>query len=144
MLMPTIADSEIGVSTTRRSPNSSCSPCVTPNAPPYGPTSSPSTKTFGSRRISSASASRIASRYDSSLLIVTSFHEDTKTHEDHEPFLVQNRFRVLRGSSCLRDDPSHAYRSLTASSGDGSGALDANSTAASIVACAFHSVSFSL
>src|SRR5262252_9438716 len=67
MLMPTIADSEIGVSTTRRSPNSSWSPWVTPNAPPYGPTSSPSTNTFGSRRISSASASRIASRYESSL-----------------------------------------------------------------------------
>src|SRR6516225_1124982 len=63
MLMPTIADSEIGVSTTRISPNSSYSPCVTPNAPPYAPTSSPRTKTLGSRRISSASASRIASRY---------------------------------------------------------------------------------
>src|SRR5579862_1721722 len=62
-----IADSEIGVSTTRLSPNSSKSPCVTPNAPPYAPTSSPRTKTFGSRRISSASASRIASRYESSL-----------------------------------------------------------------------------
>src|SRR5438552_6199091 len=66
MLIPTIADSEIGVSTTRMSPNSSWSPCVAPNAPPYAPTSSPSTNTFGSRRISSASASRIASRYVSS------------------------------------------------------------------------------
>src|SRR5436190_12697825 len=66
MLMPTIADSEIGVSTTRSSPNSSKRPCVAPNAPPYAPTSSPRTKTFGSRRISSASASRIASRYESS------------------------------------------------------------------------------
>src|SRR5581483_9867782 len=63
MLIPTIADSEIGVSTTRMSPNSSYRPCVTPNAPPYAPTSSPRTNTFGSRRISSASASRIASRY---------------------------------------------------------------------------------
>src|SRR5207245_4755079 len=68
MLMPTMADSEIGVSTTRISPNSSYNPCVTPNAPPYGPTSSPRTNTFGSRRISSANASRIASRYESSLL----------------------------------------------------------------------------
>src|SRR5882724_6840423 len=67
MLMPTIADSEMGVSTTRISPNSSCRPCVTPKAPPYAPTSSPRTKTFGSRRISSASASLIASRYESSL-----------------------------------------------------------------------------
>src|SRR3954465_13527183 len=67
MLTPTIADSEIGVSTTRSSPNSSYSPCVTPKAPPYGPTSSPRTKTFGSRRISSNSASRIASRDESSL-----------------------------------------------------------------------------
>src|SRR2546428_5089869 len=70
MLMPTIADSEIGVSTTRISPNSSNRPCVTPNAPPYGPTSSPSTNTLGSRRISSAIPSRMASKYDSSLLIV--------------------------------------------------------------------------
>src|SRR5215510_12727535 len=67
MLIPMIADSEIGVSITRISPNSSYRPCVAPNAPPYAPTSSPRTKTFGSRRISSASASRIASRYDSSL-----------------------------------------------------------------------------
>jgi hypothetical protein len=85
MLMPTIADSEIGVSTTRISPNSSKSPWVTPNAPPYGPTSSPSTNTFGSRRISSASASRIASRYDSSLLMLSpklSTTEDTEDTED--------------------------------------------------------------
>src|SRR5262245_13795026 len=67
MLTPTIADSEMGVSTTRKSPNSSNSPCVTPNAPPYSPTSSPRTKTLGSRRISSTSASRMASRYVSSL-----------------------------------------------------------------------------
>src|SRR3954453_16241030 len=70
MLTPTIADSEIGVSTTRSSPNSSYRPCVTPNAPPYGPTSSPRTNTFGSRRISSASASRMASRYESSRIEV--------------------------------------------------------------------------
>src|SRR5215510_13184442 len=68
MLTPMIADSEIGVSITRISPNSSYSPCVAPNAPPYGPTSSPSTKTLSSRRISSASASRIASRYESSCI----------------------------------------------------------------------------
>src|SRR5262245_6090981 len=68
--MPMIADSEIGVSITRISPNSSYKPCVTPNAPPYGPTSSPSTNTFGSRRISSASASRIASRYETSRIHV--------------------------------------------------------------------------
>src|SRR5882757_2050280 len=67
MLTPIIADSEIGVSTTRISPNSSNNPWVTPKAPPYGPTSSPRTNTFGSRRISSVSASRIASRYDRSL-----------------------------------------------------------------------------
>src|SRR6267378_35980 len=79
MLMHMIADSEIGVSTTRISPNSSYSPCVTPNAPPYAPTSSPRTKTFGSRRISSTIASRMASRYESSLLIPGPLHhEDTK------------------------------------------------------------------
>src|SRR5207245_1945754 len=82
MLMPTMADSEIGVSTTRISPNSSYRPCVTPNAPPYGPTSSPSTNTFGSRRISSTSASRIASRYESSLLIRSLNHH--KGHQGHE------------------------------------------------------------
>src|SRR5687768_14739132 len=58
-----MADSEIGVSRQRASPNSSTRPAVAPKAPPYGPTSSPSTNTFESRRISSKSASRIASRY---------------------------------------------------------------------------------
>src|SRR5436190_7341748 len=70
MLIPTIADSKISVSTTLSSPNSSYRPCVAPKAPPYGPTSSPRTNTFGSRRISSASASRIASRYESSRIQV--------------------------------------------------------------------------
>src|SRR5882762_6631945 len=65
--MPVVADPENGVGVTRISPNASNMPCVTPNAPPYEPTSSPSTNTFGSRRISSSSASRIASRYESSL-----------------------------------------------------------------------------
>src|SRR5689334_18143633 len=59
---PTIAISEIGVSTTRASPNFASSPSVTLNAPPYAPMSSPRQKTFGSRSISSNNASRIASR----------------------------------------------------------------------------------
>src|SRR5947207_11669319 len=80
--MPMIADSEIGVSTTRISPNSSYIPCVTPNAPPYAPTSSPRTKTFGSRRISSARASRIASRYDIPLVMRRPIQH--KGHQGHK------------------------------------------------------------
>ena len=60
--MPTIVFSEIGVSRTRFSPNSSSSPSVTLKAPWKTPTSSPMTKTDSSRRISSAIASRSASR----------------------------------------------------------------------------------
>src|SRR5882762_2795027 len=58
---PTIAASDIGVSITRPSPNSSSKPSVTLNAPPYEPTSSPMTKTAGSRSISSQIPCRIAS-----------------------------------------------------------------------------------
>src|SRR6266404_3954544 len=58
---PTIAASDIGVSITRPSPNSSSKPSVTLNAPPYDPTSSPMTKTVGSRSISSQIPCRIAS-----------------------------------------------------------------------------------
>ncbi len=60
--VPTIVFSEIGVSRTRRSPNSSSSPSVTLKAPWKTPTSSPITKTDSSARISSAIASRSASR----------------------------------------------------------------------------------
>src|SRR5688500_8254724 len=60
---PTRAISEIGVSTTRCSPNRDSRPSVTLKAPPYAPMSSPIAKTLGSRSISSKWASRIASRY---------------------------------------------------------------------------------
>src|SRR6185312_8358340 len=60
---PTMAASEMGVSITRDSPYFASKPSVTLNAPPYAPMSSPNTKTFGSRSISSNSAWRIASRY---------------------------------------------------------------------------------
>src|SRR5579863_2062236 len=53
--------SEIGVSTTREVPNSSTRPERTLNGVPASATSSPMMKTRASRRISSASASRIAS-----------------------------------------------------------------------------------
>src|ERR1700675_1883570 len=53
--------SEIGVSTTRSVPNSSTSPDSTLNGVPASATSSPRMQTRESRRISSASASRIAS-----------------------------------------------------------------------------------
>ncbi len=60
--MPTIVFSEIGVSRTRFSPNSSSSPLVTLNAPLKTPMSSPMRKTFSSRCISSRSAWFSASR----------------------------------------------------------------------------------
>src|SRR4030095_13986499 len=118
MLTPMIADSEIGVSTQRASPNSSNRPCVTPKAPPYGPTSSPSTNTFGSRRISSNSASRMASRYDSSRLIPasTTGHENTKTRNQSFQEKVFLRAVVLSWLA-------YAYRSVTASDGCGAGEL---------------------
>src|ERR1700674_1392822 len=53
--------SEIGVSMTRDFPNSSTSPDKTLNGVPASATSSPMRHTRGSRRISSASASRTAS-----------------------------------------------------------------------------------
>src|SRR6516162_9299926 len=64
MATPAIAASEIGVSMTRRWPNSSDKPSVTVKAPPKPPStpmSSPSKTTRSSRSISSRSASRSAS-----------------------------------------------------------------------------------
>src|SRR5580765_7143088 len=63
---PTIAISEIGVLRTRSAPNSSSRPCVTPIEPPISAMSSPMRKTSSSARIAEASASRTASRYESS------------------------------------------------------------------------------
>ena len=60
--MPTIVFSEIGVSRTRFSPNSSSSPAVTLKAPLKTPMSSPMSMTLSSRSISSRSASLSASR----------------------------------------------------------------------------------
>ena len=60
--MPTSVFSEIGVSRTRFSPNSSSSPCVTLNAPLKTPMSSPMMKTRSSRCISSRRAWLSASR----------------------------------------------------------------------------------
>src|ERR1043166_9184162 len=62
---PTSAISEIGVLRTRSEPNSSSIPCVTPIEPPISAMSSPMMKT-SSLRIACASASRTASRYESS------------------------------------------------------------------------------
>ena len=58
---PTIIDSVSGVSMTRSSPNSAHRPSVARKTPPFLPTSSPRTMTDSSRRISSASVSRMAS-----------------------------------------------------------------------------------
>src|SRR3712207_5053808 len=63
---PAIAISEIGVLRTRSGPNSWTRPCVTPIEPPISAMSSPMMKTSSSVRIAVASASRTASRYDSS------------------------------------------------------------------------------
>ena len=60
--MPTIVFSEIGVSRTRFSPNSSSSPAVTLKAPLKTPMSSPIRNTRSSRSISSRSAWLSASR----------------------------------------------------------------------------------
>src|SRR5919107_1611114 len=46
--VPTMPDSASGVSMTRLSPKSFCSPSVTRNTPPSLPTSSPMTRTLGS------------------------------------------------------------------------------------------------
>src|SRR5436853_4921879 len=66
MAAPASAISEIGVLRTRSGPNSSSIPCVTPIEPPISAMSSPMTKTSSSARIAVASASRTASRYESS------------------------------------------------------------------------------
>src|ERR1700751_1819109 len=58
--IPVNPASEIGVSKTRSDPNSSTSPESTLNGVPASATSSPKMHTRGSRRISSASASRTA------------------------------------------------------------------------------------
>jgi hypothetical protein len=58
---PTIPASAIGVSRTRRPPNSAISPSVARKVPPKSPMSSPIRKTFSSSRISSAMASISAS-----------------------------------------------------------------------------------
>src|SRR5205085_2713177 len=63
---PASAISEIGVLRTRSGPNSSRRPCVTPIDPPISAMSSPMMKTLSSLRIAVASASRTASRYDTS------------------------------------------------------------------------------
>ena len=58
---PMIAASAIGVSRTRRAPNSAISPSVARKVPPTRPTSSPRMNTRSSRAISSASARCTAS-----------------------------------------------------------------------------------
>ncbi len=58
---PVKPTSEIGVSMMRSGPNSSTSPFNTLNVVPASATSSPMRTTVGSRRISSAIASRMAS-----------------------------------------------------------------------------------
>src|ERR1700676_263223 len=66
--------SEIGVSITRSVPNSSTRPESTLNGVPASATSSPNMHTRESRRISSASASRIACANVNSLVAVSGIH----------------------------------------------------------------------
>src|SRR5262249_56631587 len=58
---PLISNSDSGVSITRSVPKRCCSPTVARNTPPFTPTSSPSTITFGSSRIARLSARLTAS-----------------------------------------------------------------------------------
>ncbi len=62
MAVPTIACSEIGVSSTRCGPNRSNRPSVTLNAPPAAPMSSPSTTTpvVASQRVGQSLAHGLA------------------------------------------------------------------------------------
>ena len=62
---PASASSEIGVSNTRSEPKRSCRSGVALNTPPATATSSPKNTTEASRSISSAIASRIATRNSS-------------------------------------------------------------------------------
>ncbi len=57
---PTMPSSERGVSKQRFSPNSFVNPSLARKTPPFGPTSSPKTTTFGSVRIAVFRASLTA------------------------------------------------------------------------------------
>src|ERR1700691_1536820 len=94
MATPTISDSASGLSSTRASPNSFCSPSVTPNTPPLAPTSSPRIITRSSRCISSRMPSRIASMYVFSATPVTRF----RVHMEHRG--IGGRQRRLLGLLC--------------------------------------------
>src|SRR4030095_9170683 len=77
---PVHPGSEIGVWMIRSLPNSSTSPVNTLKVVPASATSSPMRTTFGSRRISSAIASLIASPKDSSRTAVASSGIDVLVH----------------------------------------------------------------
>src|SRR4029453_7003962 len=78
--MPVKPASEIGVSMIPSLPNSSTRPTSTLNVVPASATSSPMSTTVGSRRISSAIASLIASPKDSSRTAVASSGIDVLVH----------------------------------------------------------------
>src|SRR5262245_38872547 len=78
--MPVKPASEIGVSMIRSLPNSSTSPVSTLKVVPASATSSPMRTTFGSRRISSAMASLMASPKVSSLTAVARSGIDGLVH----------------------------------------------------------------
>src|SRR5699024_8449342 len=68
--IPTIPSSEMVVSRTRSGPKRSMRSFSTPKAPPYRPTSSPIRKTRSSAVIASAIASRMASEYVISRVLI--------------------------------------------------------------------------
>src|SRR5215510_2859108 len=74
--VPTMPFSASGVSITRSSPNSACSPSVARNTPPALPTSSPITRTRGFSRRATASASRTACTIVSSAMAAQDLLDD--------------------------------------------------------------------
>src|SRR5438128_9620262 len=96
--------SVIGVSRKRSGPNRSYSPTVVAKLPPRAPIPSPTTKTIGSRCISSARPSRAASVNVSSRIDVVQDSRDVGVRAGFGPFErgVSHRFdfaidRVQRG-----------------------------------------------
>src|SRR3954469_373827 len=92
-----LADSASGVSSTRCSPKSFCSPSVTRKTPPSLPTSSPMTRTFGStssdRRNPSVIACANVSDAMSALPCGVGEHEGVEICRGFRALLVDQRMR---------------------------------------------------
>src|SRR5690554_1297890 len=96
----TIVDSEIGVSLTRASPNSSSNPLVALKEPPAPAMSSPSTTTLSSSVIASFNACATAWAYRISLTLMTlllgCIHQQMQLQnqapDQHGPLPLQSRY----------------------------------------------------